>query len=193
MKIFSNFDTKYKSDVVTKFVMEEGRNNVLVIQRSRLFLWVAVYLPFFFYTIVFFLALYGVSYLKNYTLMFSTMYILVPCIYILTLSPVFKRLLDYYCDFTIVTPNGVFLYNQRGILYRTTSAMNLENIRTVNLHKSTLLYSLFDNGDIIFLSEWDETDLWEVTVYYVANPESKRDKIEELFIKGRQQWHRPLI
>ncbi len=153
MKIFSNFDTKYKGDVVTKFVMEEGRNNVLVIQRSKLFLWIEVYLPFMFYTIIFFVALYGLSYVQQYTLMYRSLYVVVPFIYLATLSPVFKRLLDYYCDFTIVTPNGVFLYNQRGLLYRTTSAMNLENIRTVNVRKSTLLYSMFDNGDIIFLSE----------------------------------------
>lgn len=64
--------------------------------------------------------------------------------------------------------------------------MNIENIRTVNVQKSTLLYALFNNGDIIFLSEWEETNLWEAMVYYVASPEQKRDKIEELFMKGKQ-------
>lgn len=192
MRIFSNFDTKYKGDVVTKFVMEEGRDNVLVIQRSSLFLWVEVYIPFVFYTIVFFVALYGLSFLQDYTLIYHTLYVVIPVGYFLTLSPIIKKLIDYYCDFTIVTPNGVFLYNQRGILYRTTSAMNLENIRTINVHKSTLLYSLFNNGDIIFLSEWDEVDLWEVSVYYVSNPDLKRDKIEELFMKGRQWSHKSL-
>ena len=153
MKIFSNFDTNYKSDVVTKFVMEEGRDNVLVIQRSRLFLWVEVYIPLVFYTLIFLLALYGLSYIQQHTLLYRSLYVVTPFVYILILSPIFKRWIDYYCDFTVVTPNGVFLYNQRGLLYRTTSAMNIENIRTVNVKKSTLLYALFNNGDIIFLSE----------------------------------------
>lgn len=153
MKIFSNFDTDYKSDVVTRFVMEHGRDNVLVIQRSSLFLWIEVNMPFLIYTLLFGFALYLASFLGDYTLVVHILYVAVTCVYILLLSPVFKRLIDYYCDFTIVTPTGVFLYNQRGILYRTTSAMNIENIRTVNVQKSTLLYALFNNGDIIFLSE----------------------------------------
>ncbi len=166
--------------------MEEGRDNVLVIQRSKLFLWIEVYIPFVFYAVVFAFALYGLSYLQQHTLLYRSLYVLVSCVYLLILAPIFKRWIDYYCDFTVVTPNGVFLYNQRWILYRTNSAMNLANIRTVNVRKSSLLYSMFDNGDIIFLSEGDDSDLWEVTVYYVSTPELKRDKIEELFIKGRK-------
>jgi uncharacterized membrane protein YdbT with pleckstrin-like domain len=188
MKIFSNFDTNYKSDVVTKFVMEHGRDNVLVINRSSLFLWIEVNLPFLLYTIVFLVLLYGISFFRDYKdLVISNVLItFITLIYLLLLAPIIKRLIDYYCDFTIVTPTGVFLYNQRGILYRTTSAMNIENIRTVNVKKSTLLYALFNNGDIIFLSEWVDSDLWEAMVYYVVNPEEKRDKIEELFEKGRK-------
>ena len=113
MRIFSNFDTKYKGDVVTKFVMEEGRDNVLVIQRSKLFLWIEVYIPFVFYAVVFAFALYGLSYLQQHTLLYRSLYVLVSCVYLLILAPIFKRWIDYYCDFTVVTPNGVFLYNQR--------------------------------------------------------------------------------
>ena len=155
MKIFSNFDTNYKSDVVTKFVMENGRDNVLVIHRSSLFLWIEVNLPFLLYTILFVVLLYGISFFRDYKdLVISNVLItFITLIYLLLLAPIIKRFIDYYFDFTIITPTGVFLYNQRGILYRTTSAMNIENIRTVNVKKSTLLYALFNNGDIIFLSE----------------------------------------
>lgn len=113
MKIFSNFDTEYKNDVVTKFVMEHGRNDVLVIQRSSLFLWVRVLIPFFFYTICFGLLLYVSSSLGDYGVLVYVLYVTLILIYISLFSPIFKRLIDYYCDFTIVTPTGVFLYNQR--------------------------------------------------------------------------------
>lgn len=104
--------------------------------------------------------------------------------------PLLKKYIDYKMDFTVVTPTGVFLYNQRGIFYRTMSALNLQNIRTVNIQKSNLLYTIFDNGDIIFLSEggeWDEArgDLGHARIYFVANPEAKKNKIQQIFEKSR--------
>lgn len=104
--------------------------------------------------------------------------------------PRIKHYIDLRLDFTIVTPAGVYLYNQRGIFYRNMSALNIQNIRTINVQKSKLIYTIFDNGDIIFLSEWPdaqagwESNLWHAKIYFVQDPESKKDIIQRIF----KQW-----
>lgn len=189
MKIFSNFDTRFKADTIKKFVNENGQDNVLVIQRSALFAWLHIYIPFFFYTLFFVGALYFVQFVQNLHLFAYTLYAVVVVTYIMIIYPIFKHYLDYYFDFSIITPQGVHLYNQRWLFARTMSVLNVNNIRTVNVQKVTLIYSLFDNGDIIFLSEWAENDLWDAKVYYVKNPEDVKYRIEALFSKGRQTAH----
>ncbi len=98
-----------------------------------------------------------------------------------SLLPVMKKYIDYKLDFTIVTPKWVFLFNQTGILNRNMTSLNVNNIRSIVVNKSWLIYSIFNNGDIRILSEWSDNELWEVQMKYVNNPEMKRAKIKQIF------------
>jgi hypothetical protein len=44
------------------------------------------------------------------------------------------------------------------------------------------LYSIFNNGNLIFLSEWDETR-GDITFRYLANPETLRDQAAKIMNK----------
>lgn len=192
MRIFSSFDTRYKDIVVEKYIQEYGKDGILVLQRSQLFAWIYVYIPAIFYTTILTALLYGIfSWIQAST---GRWVLLVGVLitYIFLMIPVVKRYIDLKLDFTIVTPAGVYLYNQRGIFYRTMSALNIQNIRTINVQKEKFIYTIFDNGDIIFLSEGPDAEsgqsdhsLWHAKIYFVYDPESKKDKIQEIFKKWR--------
>jgi len=64
-----------------------------------------------------------------------------------------KVYIDYVLDFTLITPEEAISYNQTGILNRRVKTMQTEKIKTVSVQKSGLLFSLFDNGDIIIFAE----------------------------------------
>jgi len=194
MRIFSSFDTRYKDIVLEKYAQEHGEENILVLQRSQLFAWIYVYIPAIAYTAILAIVLYYILAWINWPTTTRILVALVVCTYIFVLLPVIKRYIDLRLDFTVVTPAGVYLYNQRGIFYRTMSALNIQNIRTINVQKSKLLYTIFDNGDIIFLSEWPDAEsgesdyaLGHAKIYYVADPESKKDRIQEIFKRWRDR------
>ncbi len=193
MRIFSSFDTKYKHIVLEKYAQEHGEENILVLQRSQLFAWIYVYIPTIVYTTMLIAVLYSILvWITSPSTTWISIAITI-LVYLFVIFPIIKRYIDLKLDFTVVTPAGVYLYNQRGIFYRTMSALNIDNIRTINVQKSNMIYTIFDNGDIIFLSEWPDADagqsdysLWHAKIYYVYDPESKKDKIQQIFKKGRE-------
>lgn len=158
MKIFSSFDTKYKHIVLEKYSQEYGEENILLLQRSQLFAWMYVYIPAIVYSALVITVLSAIiTWIQSPT----TTWLLVALtilLYIFIIVPVVKHYIDLKLDFTVVTPAGVYLYNQRGIFYRTMSALNIQNIRTINVQKSKFIYTVFDNGDIIFLSEGPDAE-----------------------------------
>lgn len=192
MRIFSSFDTKYKDIVVEKYIQEHGEDNILVLQRSQLFAWIYVYIPAVIYTTIYIAILYATfTWIQANTVTWIVT-IIVTLMYIFAIVPIVKRYIDLRLDFTVVAPTWVYLYNQRGIFYRTMSALNIQNIRTINVQKSKLLYTIFDNGDIIFLSEGPDAEswqsdyaLWHAKIYYVSDPEAKKDRIQQIFRKWR--------
>jgi hypothetical protein len=82
-----------------------------------------------------------------------------------------KLYIDYTMDFTIVTPEQIISYDQTFVLNRFVRTMQTSKIKTVSISKSWLIYSLFDNGDISFLSEWDQAE-GEITLDWIKDPEA---------------------
>ena len=69
------------------------------------------------------------------------------------LFPIIGKYMDYKLDFIIVTPDVLIMYDQGGIFKRNIISTNEKSIKTISVKKSGLLYSIFNNGDIIFLTE----------------------------------------
>ncbi len=185
MKIFSNFDTNYKKTTVAKHIEEYGSENVLVIQRSKLFVWLYVRIPAIAYTVIAACIIYAVWAWLNVAVINRFVAIITVFGWIALMIPVIKRYIDYKLDFGIVTPKWLFLYNQTGILNRNTKSLNVQNIRSIIVDQSGLLYSLCNNGKIDILSEWSENELGEAKMNYVHNPEAKRERIKQIFSRSQ--------
>jgi uncharacterized membrane protein YdbT with pleckstrin-like domain len=185
MKIFSNFDTNYKTTTVAKYIEEYGSDNILVVQRSKLFAWLYVRVPCIVYTIVAALIIYAMWVWLSIEIINRFVVIIVIVSWISLMIPVVKKYIDYKLDFGIVTPKWLFLYNQTGILNRNMKSLNVQNIRSIIVDQSWLLYSLCNNGKITILSEWWDNDLGEAKMSYVHNPEAKRERIKQIFSRSQ--------
>jgi len=181
MKILSNFDTNYRRDVLADYVDQYGSDNVLLIQRSSLFAWLYVYVPLIIYSIIIWLAFYITYFLVDVDLIIRIVWLIAIFFIIFMLVKTIQNYIDYILDFGIITPKWVSLYTQTWILNRDATSLNLRNIRTITVSKKWFIYSFFNNGDIIILSEWTENQLWEVKMQYVYKPEEKRERIRHIF------------
>ena len=100
------------------------------------------------------------------------------------LFPIIGKYMDYKLDFIIVTPDVLIMYDQGGIFKRNIISTNEKSIKTISVKKSGLLYSIFNNGDIIFLTEWDSASGgWEITLRRVPKPEKRRKEIARIMSK----------
>ena len=185
MKIFSNFDTNSKRIAVGKCIEEYGSDNTLVIQRSRLFVWLYVRIPTIVYTTISALIIYTAWVWSSMTVINRFVVIIVALSWFALMMPVTKKYIDYKLDFGIFTPKWLFLYNQTGILNRNMKSLNVQNIRSIVVEQSGLLYSLCNNGNIFILSEWSEVDFGEARMRYVHDPEAKRERIKQIFSRSQ--------
>jgi len=90
-----------------------------------------------------------------------------------------KRMMDLEMDFAIVIPWKIIFYNQSN-LSRDVQTINSEKIKTITSKHTKLLWSIFNFGDITVMTEWDEANIWEMTLQYIASPSDTVYEINEL-------------
>jgi len=94
-------------------------------------------------------------------------------------------------DFSIITPQSFIMYDQTGFLKRTSKVIDLDHVRSVSVEKAWLIDSIFNNWNIVVLSEWSDmtgvreskVDPWKIYFRYVKNPEYYSEQIELLLKK----------
>ena len=191
MKIFSNFDTQRKIDAYQEMVEKYWKDNVLVLNKSFLFLFVKVLFPSIWGFIVIFalraVVFFSMEDMIEVQIIFSV-FMLLLYIFLLTMTSVIKYYIDYRMDFSLVTPEYLTRYNQTGFFKRDIRSSYVRNIKTVSIVKNDPLYNIFDNWNLIFLSEgdrgwtwekWDKWD-WEIILHYIKNPEEKKKEITKI-------------
>ena len=178
MKIFSNFDTNRKQEAYQEAVEKFWKENVFILSKSLLFLFSKVVFPLLWRTGVFIALQFpiyfslGAFWVAKYIVTGILFFV-----YLFMLSPIFKYYLDYMMDFSLVTPEFLTRYNQSWALKRDIKSSYVKNIKTITIEKNTLRYNIFDNGNLIFLSEWDRDNDWEIVLHYIQNPEQAKKKI----------------
>lgn len=176
MKIFSNFDTKLRQTKFEEYKKEYWVNNVLCFGRSKLYRWLKIFLPFLLllivsiFLLIFFYRWLGSSY-------FAAIVIVVLILDFVIAIPVIGKFLDYISDFIIVIPSCIMMYDQSGFFKRNVATISSQSIKMISIKKNTFLYSVFDNWDIVVLTEWDVHDDGEILFRWVARPEKRRNEI----------------
>jgi len=176
MRIFSNFDTKMRQKTFTEYQSKYWYENVLCFWRSELYWWLKFFLPFLVYTaIAIFVMLFFYNQLGN--AYFSYILISVIIIYLVFFIPLVGKYIDYRMDFIIVIPNAIMMYEQWWILKRNVSTISSQSVKSISIKKSGLLYSIFDNGDIVILTEWDSDRYGEIKFRRIPRPEKRKNQI----------------
>lgn len=181
MKIFSNFDTNRKKEAYQEAITKYGVENVLLLSKSWLFFFQRVFFPVFIWLTVFCVLQYGLFFLAEdrgiwWYVAIGILFLL----FVIVISPNIKYYLDYTMDFSLFTPDTLTRYNQTGFFKRDIKTSNVRNIKTISIQKNSLRYNIFDNGDLIFLSEGNNTDRGEITLHYISDPESKKKAISRI-------------
>lgn len=185
MKILSNFNTKLAAELRTKAQEQYGADKVLLIRRDPIYLWMKVVMPSIMWVIVVWVLVFLEMYLFESwlidTIMVGIASIMVLVIGIVWLWHVWSKLMDYYMDFTIVTPRHIVSYDQCGLFTRSSISLDLTNLRSVNEEKWGIARSIFNYGTIVFFSEWDYGDLsannGTITLKYISYPRKVREII----------------
>ncbi len=180
MKIFSSFDTNLKEKKMKQYIKQYGAERVLLLTKSSLYLWIFVTTPLL-TTLAIIAGIYRVIYLLSWENIATTIYIgtpisLIILMYVITQN-IIKNYIDYTMDFCIITPNLVEKFDQTWILQRDVKALSSEKIKSVNVRKGGLLYSIFNNGELSFMSEGDAT-MGEIQLDYIFHPEQAKKKID---------------
>jgi len=179
MRIFSNFDTRLRKKTFNEYQESYGIENVLCFWRSRLYWAWKVILPL---TFIILPAVLGLIFFYqrlngNY---FSYIVVAFVIICIIFFFPIVGKYIDYKMDFVIVIPDSIIMYEQWGIFKKNVITISSQSIKTISIQKAGLLYSIFDNGDIIILTEWDAEHNGESILRRVPKPEKRRNQIVKI-------------
>ena len=179
MKIFSNFDTKLRQKTLQEYQQNYGAENVLCFWRSRLYHIIKVTLPLLLLTLI---TVLGLLFFYNRLGGDYFVYILISILIIdvVFFFPVIGKYIDYRMDFIIVIPHAIMMYEQWGLLKRTVVTISVQSIKSISIKKAWLLYSVFDNWDIIILTEWDSEHNWEIRLRWIPRPEKRRNQIVQV-------------
>lgn len=176
MKIFSNFDTALRQTTFEEYQIKYGIDNVICFWRSKLYEFYRVIFPFLgllLFTIFGFMFFYrrlSGDY-SNYII------IAISVLDIMFLFPIVRKYLDYKMDFIIVIPNAIMMYNQWGLFTRDIITISTQSIKAISIIKSGLLYSIFNNGDIVILTEGDSEQRWEIKLRRIPKPDKRKDQM----------------
>lgn len=186
MKILSNFDTNLSSELYNNYVKKYWKNNTLILFRNKVYLFLYVIIPALFY----FFSISLVYYYLWYSITFDDQFIesvkrsFINLVFIISFIPVFwkllKRIIDYWMDYTIVTPDDIVHYDQNGFFSRDARTLSTSKLKTITVEKDWLLRSLFNFWNIKFLSEWDNARSWDIHIFYIYDPDNVKYKIREI-------------
>lgn len=176
MKIFSNFDTNLRNKTFAGYQDHYGVDNVLCFWRSKLYQIYKIIFPLL-STIL--LTILGLVFFYNWLDGTYFWYIVtaIVIIDIVFLFPVVGKYFDYKMDFIIVIPNSIMMYDQWGIFKRNVHTITAQSIKSISINKAWLFYSMFDNGDIVILTEWDAERDGEIRFRWIPRPEKRKNQI----------------
>ncbi|EKD25573.1 MAG: hypothetical protein ACD_80C00013G0003 [uncultured bacterium (gcode 4)] len=179
MRIFSNFDTKLRQKTFQEYQQKYGHENVICFWRSKLYRMYKVISPLLgviLFTILglmfFYRWLHG-----DY---FNYIIAIILIADIMFLFPVIDKFIDYKMDFIVVIPNAIMMYDQGALFRRNIKTISTQSIKAIAIQKSSLLYSIFDNGDLIILSEGDSEHEGEMILRWIPRPEKRRNQIVKI-------------
>lgn len=189
MWIISTFDPKFQKKTMGKNIERYWSENVIHITKSKLFLWLKVLIPTIFLTLLLIVLLTFVIMYVDITRLIITLIIVVLIGWAMPMRKILKLYLDYKMDFVIVNPISLIRYNQEWFFKRISKTIELKDIRSTSVRKAWFINSIFNNGELVFLSEGWELDYeesrraGEVVFRFVYHPDKVNSEVNKLLSK----------
>lgn len=195
MWILSSLDLRFKKKTVNEFVSQYWQENVIVVKKSKFFLWTKVLIPFTFWTSLFIISLVLIiKYIFDYSSwLFWSTFVLSIFLWIVLNARVIKNYLDYKMDFIVVNPRSFIRFDQDGLFKKVSKTIDLRKVRSISVRKIWFWNSLFNNWTLVIVSEWWEAEedaklrAWEIVFNDVYNPEAYDKKINDFLNKAFNQ------
>lgn len=185
MWILSTFDRNYRKKSINEAIKKFWPANVIVLRKSKYFLWTKSVIPFLIRTILLLIIIiFLFKYIQVQRFLIMSISIFVASRISLNIKVV-KNLLDYTMDFIIVTPRSFVRYDQEWLFKRLSKTIDLKKIRSISIRKRGFRNSIFNNGTLIVLSEWWEAEqnekfkAGEIVFRYLYDPEHYNQKIND--------------
>lgn len=176
MRLFSNFDTKLRQRRFTEYQEQYGKENVLCFGRSTLYRVYKFLLPLLFIIIFSILSLIFL-YRRLDGDYFGYILVSVFIIDLVFFVPAMTKYIDYKMDFIIVVPSSIIMHDQAGLFKKNIVTISAHSVKSISVKKTWLLYSIFDNGDLVILTEGDIEQNWEITLRRVPRPEKRKNQM----------------
>ena len=126
------------------------------------------------------------SRISNYILAFSQ--IVLNISFLIIMLKVFRKLIDFENDFTIVVPWEIIFINQSWLFSRQMKSLDVDKIKSISINKQWIIRALFNVWSLIIFSEWDEsTNNWEIKLKWLYSPETIQTRIEEIIWKKNEK------
>lgn len=190
MKIFSNFDTRLARTLLDEAKKKYGENNALLLRRGEIYLVIRLWFPLIAWVVssIWLLRIY-------YGLLGNTgvyadeigfvVWGLVLSMFVYLLFLITKKIMNFYMDFVIVSPEQLVAYDQTGVLNRVTRSLELSKIKTINVVTEGRLSSIFNYWSIVFLAEGDAQN-GDIKLSFIIDPVDLRNTIYRLMDYGEQ-------
>jgi len=180
VRIFSSFDTELDEKLVSKAIQEYGKNHVCFVRRDPIYLLIKIVTPLSLW-MIFVWATIIVAYWTNFwdflqNFMHRVARILIVLSWLRLSVYATTKFIDYYMDFTIITPKNISTFDQTWIFDRATRTLDIEKIKSISVNKKGISRSLFNYWSIIFFAEWDAS-LGDITLNYINNPAALEKRI----------------
>lgn len=164
VKILSNFDTRLHHDLMKECCERYGEENVIFVRRDYIYFVFNVIIPIIIWLIlaIVLLVLMYVTVTGHGSGAVAMRWIGWGTFGLTLLVLIYKvvfSMMDYYLDFTIITPKQISDYNQTGFFSRSIRTLDMYKIKSTRVDQHGIFRSIWNYGSIVFLSEGDRQDL----------------------------------
>lgn len=190
MKIFNNFDTKWKDKEYADAMEKHWNQNVILVQRTFAFWFINWIIPIIVFVIfAISLIIFHFKYIHILKYNFHTFSLIILWIIFITfLRYLINKYLDYKCDYTIITREWISSYKQLGFFNNKNKDLPASKIRSISSERDWLLWNIFWYWSIEIITDWsvsardDEWShlWWKMKMTYVSLPNVTRKKIIEV-------------
>lgn len=172
----TNYDAKHPNPEL-KFILEEEAKLGVFLQHSMIaFVWqIIVSLCSILIAFVFFNAF------QESNMWLSAVQVVLNAYFLYLMYRVFRRIIDFEMDFSIITPESITTFSQAGLTSAKDKTLKHNQIKSITREQEWWIKTFFDFGEIHIKWIWDDTNAKaSIILNHVRNADRVKDMIAQV-------------